>query len=148
MLSMRGMGARSIEELHAWRLANELRHEVIAFTASLPPPKDFRYCAQIADAADSACANTAEGFERRNDGDFLRFLTIAKGSLGEVRDRLIGGHARGFLSDERFTAMQTLAKRALAANARLQQYLAASIAARKARRPDARRRRQGRSSER
>jgi four helix bundle protein len=117
------MGAHTIEELVAWQLANELRLEVIAFTANLPARRDFKYCAQIRDAADSAGANTAEGFERKNDGDFVRFLAIARGSLGEVRDRLISGHARRFLGEETFARLTSLSRRALAANTRLQQYL-------------------------
>lgn len=41
--------------------------------------------------------NIAEGFERRSDQDFARFLDIAKGSNGEVRSMLYLGENRNYL---------------------------------------------------
>ena len=44
--------------------------------------------------------NIAEGFERRSDSDFARFLDIAKGSNGEVRSMLYLAEDRGYLAVE------------------------------------------------
>jgi four helix bundle protein len=41
--------------------------------------------------------NIAEGFERRSDPDFARFLDIAKGSNGEVRSMLYLAEDRDYL---------------------------------------------------
>lgn len=41
--------------------------------------------------------NIAEGFERRSDADFARFLDIAKGSNGEVRSMLYLAEDRRYL---------------------------------------------------
>ncbi len=41
--------------------------------------------------------NIAEGFERRSDPDFARFLDIAKGSNGEVRSMLYLAEDREYL---------------------------------------------------
>ena len=41
--------------------------------------------------------NIAEGFERRSDPDFARFLDIAKGSNGEVRSMLYLAEDRAYL---------------------------------------------------
>ena len=41
--------------------------------------------------------NIAEGFERRTDQDFARFLNIAKGSNGELRSMLYLAEDRNYL---------------------------------------------------
>lgn len=50
--------------------------------------KDFEFKTQIKKAALSISNNIAEGFEYNNNADFHRFLRIAKGSCGEVRNCL------------------------------------------------------------
>ena len=42
--------------------------------------------------------NIAEGFERKTDQDFARFLDIAKGSNGEVRSMLYLAEDRNYLT--------------------------------------------------
>ena len=58
--------------------------------------------------------NIAEGFERRTDQDFARFLHIAKGSNGEVRSMLYLAEDLGYLSsvaaEEMRTASEYLSK--------------------------------------
>jgi len=51
--------------------------------------KDYYLRDQINRAALSISNNISEGFEYGNAADFNRFLTIAKGSCGEVRNVLI-----------------------------------------------------------
>lgn len=43
---------------------------------------------QIRRSSLSIPSNIAEGFERDNDNEFVRFLKIAKGSAGELRTQL------------------------------------------------------------
>jgi four helix bundle protein len=42
----------------------------------------------------------AEGFERESRAEFIRFLTIAKGSAGELRAQLYIASDRGYLAPE------------------------------------------------
>ena len=44
--------------------------------------------------------NIAEGFERKTDADFARFLDISKGSNGEVRSMLYLAEDLGYLDLE------------------------------------------------
>ena len=47
--------------------------------------KDWGFKTQIQKAGISIGNNIAEGFERKSDKEFSRFLDISKGSCGEVR---------------------------------------------------------------
>jgi four helix bundle protein len=80
-----------------WQLATELKQRVYAFTETGPASRDFKFRDEIRAAARSASDNTAEGFYRYAPREFNRFVNIARGSLGEVRNQLL--HARGKVSD-------------------------------------------------
>ncbi len=52
---------------------------------------------QIRRSALSIPSNIAEGFERKTDQEFIRFLTIVKGSAGELRTQLRLARRAGYL---------------------------------------------------
>ncbi len=55
-------------------------------------------------------ANIAEGFERGETKELLYFLSLAKGSAGEVRAQLYVAHDQGYLSADEFKSMKLVAK--------------------------------------
>jgi four helix bundle protein len=62
--------------------------------------KDFQLAGQIHRAAISAPSNIAEGFERGGRSEFHQFLSIAKGSCGELRSHLHVARRVGFLDGD------------------------------------------------
>jgi 23S rRNA-intervening sequence protein len=80
-----GNGVDRFEDLDVWKLADELRREVLEFTNKGLATKDFKYRDQIRDATSSVARNTAEGFGRFNPGEFARFLGFAHASLTRPR---------------------------------------------------------------
>jgi len=72
----------SFEDLRIWQDARVLVKDVYD---DFRECRDFGFRDKVQRAAVSIMNNTAEGFERRSDADFARFLDISKGSCGEVR---------------------------------------------------------------
>ena len=60
----------------------------------------------------SIYANFSEGFERNGNREFLHFVSIAKGSLGEIRGHLLYALDSGLLSPERWQELDTLSQEA------------------------------------
>ena len=79
--------------------------------------------AQLASAADSSCANIAEGFSRFNPKDFARFATIAKASLTEIIEHMKSANQLGIVTAEEYNEISSLTRRARGATTRLILYL-------------------------
>lgn len=78
--------AKRFEDLWIWQQARELVREIYSdFGPGTPGERDFGFRDQIQKAGVSIMNNIAEGFERKTDKEFARFLDISKGSCGEVR---------------------------------------------------------------
>ncbi len=64
--------------------------------------KDFGLRDQIRRASTSIMSNIAEGFERSGTGEFVRFLSMAKGSSGEVKSQLYVAADQRYLNEKNF----------------------------------------------
>lgn len=73
------------EDFKIWQDARLLVKEIYSFTSQI---KDYGFNDQIQRAAVSVMNNIAVGTESGSDVMFKRFLLIAKGSCGEVRNML------------------------------------------------------------
>ena len=79
---------RPHERLEVWRDAMELVEAIYRFSSSFPADERFGLASQIRRAAVSIPSNIAEGAARRSRPEYLRFLSIARGSLSEVDTQL------------------------------------------------------------
>lgn len=102
-----GREIQCFEDLIAWQKARELTRLVFRLTDQQPFCRRYRFCEQIQVAAVSIMNNIAEGFERNRRAEFSQFLSIAKGSCGEVRSMLYVALDAGFVDGETFAYLQS-----------------------------------------
>jgi len=94
------------EDILAWQKAKIL---TLTIYKSFSSQRDYGFKDQIQRASVSIMNNIAEGFERRGDKEFKYFLSIAKGSCGEVRSMLYLGYELKYLPKQEFDKLYTLA---------------------------------------
>jgi len=76
------------EDLEIWQKARELSKKIRTTSISTSLSKDHSIKDQILRSSGSVMDNIAEGFERDGKKEFINFLYIAKGSLGETRSQI------------------------------------------------------------
>jgi four helix bundle protein len=79
---------RSYRDLIVWQRAIQLAENCYRIAATLPPHEAFGLANQLRRSAVSVPANIAEGHGRLHRRDYLRYLSIARGSLFELQTLL------------------------------------------------------------
>lgn len=97
--------SRDHTKLKVFHLADNLAYQVYEATQHFPPKEMFGLTAQMRRAAVSVPANIVEGCYRSSQGDYVRFLDIARGSLTELGYYLALSHRLGLLSEPHFTTL-------------------------------------------
>jgi four helix bundle protein len=92
------MAVKQFEDLEVWQEARRLTQAIYRLTKADRFSKDFALRDQIQRAAVSVMSNTAEGFERGGNQEFIQFLYIAKASCGEVRSHIYVAFDQGYMS--------------------------------------------------
>lgn len=101
----------SFEDLDIWKQAQGLG-KLVYFICEKNNKisKDFSFKDQIKRAVLSISNNIAEGFEYNNNKDFVRYLKIAKGSCGEVRNCLLFSQIVNYTNDQEINEILILTK--------------------------------------
>ena len=87
-------------DLKVWVKAHDLTLRIYALTRSFPRDEAFGLTSQIRRSCIFIGSNIAEGSGRRSDGEFHRFLQIARGFASEVEYQLILARDLGFINAE------------------------------------------------
>ena len=77
------------KDLIVWQKAMDLTTEIYRLTKNLPKDELYGLTNQLRRAAVSIPSNIAEGNARTSTGDYVRFLSIARGSTAEVETQLL-----------------------------------------------------------
>lgn len=100
---------RRFEEIEAWQTARELARAVYACSNRGSFARDYALRDQIRRAAVSVMSNIAEGFERGGTSEFIQFLAVAKGSVGEIEAQTYVAIDQNYITDEESQAILALA---------------------------------------
>lgn len=82
------MAQQTYRDLVVWQQSIELIAMLYQETKAFPSDETFGLTSQMRRSAVSIAANIAEGYGRLSGGDYLRFLSIARGSLLETETHL------------------------------------------------------------
>ena len=93
------MKIEKFEDIMSWKEGKELTLLIYKFFET---NNDFFFKDQIQRASVSIMNNIAEGFERKSNKEFIRFLYIAKGSCGEVRSMLYFALELDYINQSKF----------------------------------------------
>ena len=96
------MKFKKFEELPIWKLALKITKIIYDLTAKGKFSKDFNLRDQIRKAIISVSSNIVEGFEKNNNNEFIRYLKITKGSVGEVRNQLYIALSINYITTKEF----------------------------------------------
>ena len=88
---------RQFEDLEIFQNARSLNKKIYQITENGDFHKDSRFVQQIHAASGSIMDNIAEGFGRESPNEFKRFLSIARGSLYEMKTQLQLADSLGYL---------------------------------------------------
>lgn len=99
------MKVNSFEDLQVWKDSRILVKSIYQLTSDGKFSKDFGLREQIQRAAVSIMNNIAEGFERNNNKEYIKFLGYSKGSAGEVRSMLYVAFDLGYISQDSFNTL-------------------------------------------
>ncbi len=93
---------KDFKELKVWEKAHALTLAVYQGTRCFPREEIYGLTSQLRRAASSVAANIVEGCGRRSDGEFTRFLQIARGSASELEYHLLLARDLHLLSESAF----------------------------------------------
>lgn len=116
----------TFEDIQAWQLAREMTRAVYAISSDGAFAKDFGLRDQIRRASVSIISNIAEGFEHGGDKEFFQFVSLAKGSSGEVRAQLYVALDAGYIDQQTFSRLSDMATQINRMLAGLMKYLRSS----------------------
>ena len=101
------MTIRKFEDLDVWKNARELCKKIREIVNTTELLKDFALKDQILRSSGSVLDIIAEGFERDGNKEFMQFLYISKGSLGETRSQVHRCFDSGYIPELKYNELIT-----------------------------------------
>ena len=99
---------QSYKDLEIYKLSHQAALDIHMMTLKLPPLETYEEGSQIRRSSKSVSANIVEGFEKNNNNEFIRYLKIAKGSVGEVRNQIYIAFTVKQITQEEFNFINEL----------------------------------------
>lgn len=102
------MTVSSYRDLRVWQLSMQLAESAYRATEDLPAKESYGLTSQVRRAVVSVPSNIAEGHSRDSTKEFLRFLSVAQGSLSELETQLELCLRLGYLSEIKTRDLMTV----------------------------------------
>ncbi|WP_116789105.1 four helix bundle protein [Flavobacterium psychrotrophum] len=98
------------EELQVWILAREICQYITFLIETTSLKTNYSLKDQIVRSSGSIMDNIAEGFERNGTREFIQFLSIAKGSCGEVKSQSYRAFDKKLITEEQHVKLNNMAE--------------------------------------
>lgn len=98
------------KNLIVWQKGYVLALEIYRITRNFPRHEQYGLVSQIRRAAISVIGNISEGYERKHRKEYVHFLIMAKGSLGEVETYLLFSRDFGYIDNEIYAEIENKRK--------------------------------------
>ena len=89
----------NVTKIGAWKKSIDLVVEIYRLIKKLPKEENYSLADQMRRAAVSIPSNIAEGRNRSSEKEYLRFLYISRGSLGEIATQIFICVKLGYLKE-------------------------------------------------
>jgi len=100
---------KRFEDLECWQAARELTKYVYKLTKKEKFSRDFGLVNQIRESSISSMGNTAEGFHRNSNKDFMRFLSYSRSSIAETVSHSYVAYDQEYIDDSELEEVKQLA---------------------------------------
>jgi four helix bundle protein len=100
------MEKQGFKSLLVWQKSYELAIKIYKVTERSPKSEIYGLVSQMRRAAISVPANIAEGYERQYNKEYIQFLTIARGSLGELETYLLLAKDLNYITEGTFGKLE------------------------------------------
>ena len=90
-----------------WQKAYDFVLEIYKISRSFPKNEQYGLISQICRASISVSANIAERYERQYRKEYIQFLMISKGSLGEIETYLLLAKDLGYISGTEYDQLDS-----------------------------------------
>lgn len=102
------MAIQNYRDLNVWKKSMDLTVEIYRLVKFLPKEETYALSDQMRRAVVSIPSNIAEGHGRNSTRDFIRFLSIARGSQTELETQLQICERLNYISSEQLEISLTL----------------------------------------
>ncbi len=96
------------QNLLVWQKTHNLVLEIYKVTNQFPSEEKYGLTSQLRRSSSSIVTNIVEGYARKGKVEYLRYLTIANGSLEETKYHLLLARDLNYLSDLKFSGLLML----------------------------------------
>ena len=96
---------KKFEDIDAWQIAREISKEIYKKSSIGKFAQDFELRKQARRSSGSMMDNIAEGFDRGGKNEFVQFLSIGKGSGGELKSQLYRALDNDCISEVEFNEL-------------------------------------------
>ncbi|HQP91125.1 MAG TPA: four helix bundle protein, partial [Candidatus Omnitrophota bacterium] len=93
---------KSFKDLKVWKSSYQLALAIYEITKNFPKEEIYGLVSQMRRSSVSVPSNIAEGYSRKGRPEYVRFLSIAYGSLSELETQILLSKDLKYIDEEKF----------------------------------------------